>query len=109
MKPTKNRVFCPECGRAKMLFQTEKKAEGFIRFNGDDIPIPEGCTLRTYYCMACGGWHITHKRYRPNYGQFTENVIEQYREMMRLRTYDKERRRQQRELSLMAKAERMAS
>ena len=109
MKPTKNRVFCPECGRAKMLFQTEKKAEGFIRFNGDDIPMPEGCTLRTYYCEACGGWHITHKRYRSNYGQFTENIIEQYREMKRWRSYDKERRRQLRELALMAKAERTAS
>ena len=26
MKPIKNRVFCRDCGKAKMLFEDEKKA-----------------------------------------------------------------------------------
>lgn len=41
MKPSKNRVFCHECKRAKMLFESEDKALRFIRFNADafeDMP-----------------------------------------------------------------------
>lgn len=30
MKP-KNRVMCPDCGRSKMLFETETKANNFIK------------------------------------------------------------------------------
>ena len=29
----KNRVLCPDCGREKMLFETEKKAKLFIEYN----------------------------------------------------------------------------
>ena len=36
-KPTKNRIMCPECGRTKMLFETESKARNFIKFNGEDF------------------------------------------------------------------------
>ena len=39
MKPTKNRVYCRDCGRVKMLFETEKQADTFIRFNRDEIAI----------------------------------------------------------------------
>lgn len=61
MKPTKNRVFCPECRRKKMLFETEKKALLFMRYNNEEIS-QESDTIpqRAYYCMACGGWHLTH-------------------------------------------------
>jgi ssDNA-binding Zn-finger/Zn-ribbon topoisomerase 1 len=34
MKPTRNRVMCPDCGKAKMLFESEKKAKRFIEWNG---------------------------------------------------------------------------
>lgn len=37
MKPTKNRVYCRDCGRVKMLFETEKQADTFIRFNREEI------------------------------------------------------------------------
>lgn len=30
MKPNKNKVFCYDCGRTKMLFETEKKANCFL-------------------------------------------------------------------------------
>ena len=36
VKP-KNRVMCPDCGKSKMLFETEKKAENFIKWNGDKL------------------------------------------------------------------------
>ena len=43
MKP-KNRVFCYDCGRPKLLFETEKKALNFIKFNADEINEYEYCT-----------------------------------------------------------------
>ena len=63
MKPTKNRVFCKDCGRSKMLFETEKKATTFIKFNGEDIEKESGFKPeRSYFCTFCGGWHVTSKK-----------------------------------------------
>lgn len=60
MKPTKNKVHCKDSDRVKMLFETEKKAENFIRFNKDDIETESGYgPQRSYYCTFCGGWHVT--------------------------------------------------
>lgn len=62
MKPTKNRVFCPDCWRAKMVFPTLKKALNFIRYNKQDIIKEHGyAPVRAYYCGACNGWHLTSK------------------------------------------------
>ena len=44
MKPSKNKVFCYDCGRNKMLFETEKKANTFLKFNADVIEEDEVCT-----------------------------------------------------------------
>lgn len=77
MKPTKNRVLCPDCGRAKMLFESESKAKNFIKFNGDDID-SHGHELRPYYCPACCGWHISSKDYNPHYEGRTEQLIKNY-------------------------------
>lgn len=60
MKPTKNKVFCKDCERTKMLFDTEKKAENFIKFNKAEIEEESGfAPQRCYYCIFCGGWHLT--------------------------------------------------
>ena len=60
MKPTRNRFFCPICYRPKMLFETKKKAENFIRFNAQEIIETTGYAhVRAYYCSGCGGWHVT--------------------------------------------------
>ena len=73
MKP-KNRTFCPDCGKPKMFFETENKAENFIRFNAKDIP--HGDKLRSYYCSACCGWHISsHEYHGPDR---TEILLNQY-------------------------------
>ena len=77
MKPTRNRIMCPDCGRPKMLFESEKKAQGFIDWNGDDLPFGSG-SLRHYYCPACCGWHISHKRYSYDYEGRTEKLIEDF-------------------------------
>ena len=60
MKPTKNRVMCPDCFRPKMLFESRKKAINFIKFNKDALEYG-GETLRAYFCQSCGGWHISHQ------------------------------------------------
>ena len=60
MKPTKNRIYCKDCGRAKMLFETEKKAQTFIKFNREEIEAESGYgPQRSYFCLFCNGWHIT--------------------------------------------------
>lgn len=62
LKPSKSKVYCADCGRSKMLFQTEKKAANFIRFNAEVIEAESGfCPQRTYFCMFCCGWHVTSK------------------------------------------------
>ena len=75
----KNRVMCPDCGKQKMLFETEKKAENFIKWNGDKLDTTHN-VLRAYYCPACCGWHISHKHYRESYDSHTDNMIQAYRE-----------------------------
>ena len=35
MNPTKNRVFCNNCHRVKMVFQTQEKAENFVSIAGN--------------------------------------------------------------------------
>ena len=62
MKPTKNHVYCPACRHTKMLFETQKKADNFIKFNGEEI---KSCSkygkapVRSYFCCMCAGWHVT--------------------------------------------------
>ena len=69
---------CPDCGRPKMLFETERKANGFIRWNGDELHVPEGCELRAYYCPSCCGWHISHQRHKEHYDRQTDNLIDAF-------------------------------
>lgn len=60
MKPTKNRVYCYDCGRHKMLFNDEKKADNFIKFHHDSDEFGKGYVpKRSYFCTVCGGWHVT--------------------------------------------------
>ena len=53
MKPTKNRMFCRECNRPKMLFEEEKQALNFLKFNTGEYE--EKVPMRVYYCNACMG------------------------------------------------------
>lgn len=56
VKP-KNRVFCPDCRRQKMKFNSEPEALRFLKYNSSnfDDKIPS----RIYWCAACCGYHIT--------------------------------------------------
>lgn len=58
--PKNNKVFCPRCNHTKQLFESETKANLFIKYNANDLKYG-GDTLRAYYCSSCLGWHITHK------------------------------------------------
>lgn len=60
MKPIKNKIYCQDCQRTKMLFETEKKAENFIKFNQEEIEAESGKSpKRSYFCTFCNGWHTT--------------------------------------------------
>ena len=80
MKP-KNRVMCPDCGRPKMLFETEKKAQNFLKFNMDEVN-PNGTrTMRVYYCPACCGYHISSHEYNGD-NLNTDRLIARYNETL---------------------------
>ena len=68
MKPKKNRFYCNACGGVRILFPTKKKADNFIRFNADEIMDETGkAPVRSYYCISCGGWHVTSNSSRDYY------------------------------------------
>ena len=87
MKPTRNRVMCPDCGKVKMLFESEKKAQAFIDWNAQDIQ--NGDRLRPYYCPACCGWHISHHKYKIYYEGKTDKMINEYYKVKKKKRYDK--------------------
>lgn len=73
MKPTKNRVFCTNSHRVKMLFPTQEKADNFIKFNADSIAENnKRVPVRSYFCPACGGWHVTHREEAGVYARTDE-------------------------------------
>lgn len=78
MKPKNNRVMCPDSGKQKMLFESESKANNFIKWNGDDIDA-RGGVLRAYYCPSCCGWHISHKEHKRSYDTNTDKLIDAYK------------------------------
>lgn len=60
MKPNKNLVFCHGCMRHKMLFDSQSKADNFIKYNSDEILEENGkAPVRSYYCEICCGFHVT--------------------------------------------------
>lgn len=98
MKPTKNRVWCPDCWRLKMLFKTRKKAINFIKWNKDELEYG-GETLRAYYCRACCGWHISHQPASWTGQQFTDlEFIENYVQRQRNKSYNKRKKKKNNEL-----------
>jgi hypothetical protein len=61
-----------------MLFETEKKAENFIKFNKEEIEFESGYSpQRSYYCVFCGGWHTTSLKEKLNLSR-NERMFEQY-------------------------------
>lgn len=78
MKPTKNHYYCYDCGKTKMLFETEKKALTFIRFNAEEIASHNAdgkAPSRAYYCVACLGWHTTGSLEPPTHSSRVEQYL----------------------------------
>jgi hypothetical protein len=65
-----------------MFFETEAKAKNFIKFNGSDVE--HKGELRTYYCPACAGYHITSKEHKRNYDSQTDRLIEAYKKQIKV-------------------------
>jgi NMD protein affecting ribosome stability and mRNA decay len=76
MYKPKKRIMCPDCGRQKMVFESESKANNFIKWNKDSID--HGDELRVYYCDACCAYHITHQKYHQSMEGNTDKLIESY-------------------------------
>ena len=81
MSKPKNRVFCLDCNRQKLVFESKKKAELYIKYNSEEINEESGYKpIRAYYCDACCGWHVTSKE-KLNYNKKlhktnTQRIIE---------------------------------
>lgn len=78
MKPTNNRIFCIGCNRPKMLFESQSKADNFIRFNIEEIAIhSHKVPTRSYYCTFCCGWHVTsvNERDRAEYNDTRDEKL----------------------------------
>lgn len=79
MKPSRGRAYCREAQRLKIFFETERKAENFIKFNHADMIQESGfAPTRWYYCIACDGWHVSSSRRFKNAANKTELVIEAF-------------------------------
>lgn len=78
MKPTRNRVYCFDCGRQKMLFENQEKADNFIKFHQDANEFEKGYRpKRSYFCTACAGWHVTSiETYNTDKVPLSEQLIE---------------------------------
>lgn len=82
-----------------MLFETEKKAETFMKFNSSEIESEMGYRPeRSYYCAYCGGWHLTSKRENLTVQSTTEKVLNLYEQ-------EKERKRLKQEKIALLEAE----
>jgi len=62
-----------------MLFESEKKAETFIKFNSEAIGEESGYKPeRCYFCIYCDGWHVTSHRENLDIKSRTEKILDLY-------------------------------
>ena len=81
-KKPKNRVFCADALRQKMVFETKEKAERFMQYNNDKLEELNGkAPIRTYFCHCCGGWHLTSKENR--YEHHNQGMTDLERELLK--------------------------
>ena len=74
-----------------MLFETEKKAENFIKFNSENIEEETGHKPeRSYYCIACNGWHITSWKEYSHIKSKTEEILDYYQQEKEKKTLTRE-------------------
>lgn len=82
-----------EAKRTKILFETERKAENFIRFNSAEIAEQSGYSpVRSYYCIVCDGWHVTSVKDAGKIPDRAAAVVEEFKKAKQLKAEAKERR-----------------
>ena len=92
MKPTKNKIYCNDSGKPKMLFKTKEKANRFIEFNSEEIESESGYSpIRSYFCVSCNGWHVTSKEERFNIALKTEQLFDLFTDKGKSKLTEKER------------------
>lgn len=70
--PTRHLVKCGVNHQSRILFESQKAADNFIKYNAERIKEQNGyAPIRSYYCSLCGGWHVTSQEYKPH----LENVM----------------------------------
>lgn len=84
-----------------MLFETQKKADTFIKFNSEEIKEENGfCPTRSYFCIACNGWHVTSHAENVNLLSKSEIAMDKYRLFIeakeRMKILDKIKRKERR-------------
>ena len=60
-----------------MLFETEKEAKTFLKFNEGEVNADGSREMRVYYCPACCGYHISSHKYKGD-NKKTDRMIEAY-------------------------------
>lgn len=56
----KRQIYCPKARKCKLRFDEERQANNFIKYNSAEILATKGyAPVRSYFCYACGGWHVT--------------------------------------------------
>ena len=89
-----------------MLFETKEKADNFIKFNGDEIEEDSGFKPeRSYFCIACNGWHLTHIKENWNLKSTTERILDFQRKQKEEKTLTKARKKEKNPLLLAVKKE----
>jgi len=69
-----------------MLFETEIKAQAFMRFNNEEIESVNGyAPIRSYFCLVCCGWHLTSNIGEAYISHKTEKALEEYENTKRLK------------------------
>ena len=74
MNKIRGKVFCEKKGKYRSAFRTREKADFFIKnfdlyMEGMDT---EFKPVRSFYCVSCGTWHITHIPLTPE-SEWTED------------------------------------
>lgn len=60
MKPQRNYIYCVASKKTKVLFESQSKADNFIKYNASEILEENNkAPVRSYYCQLCCGWHVT--------------------------------------------------
>lgn len=81
-KFTREKVYCPDVGRYKYLYASEKDAQYDVK---KALHSQGEYSIRSsYFCPQCQGWHTTH--YKPYYEKYTAEDIkkESFRYLSRI-------------------------